>query len=355
MIKATIDSAKLSLPYNRVTILNELLLANRVRVVVDKDTGEQLEREDMKSNSLKHQFEGFQTHFVISTNANTKEQFVVILINSRLLGRDYFEGITAQNIRQVYDKIISAKVIDVSFEDFLEYGVLSDTDIKRDVILRDKVDFLKVFRRMHSSTLPTNRLNEGSRVEGGQKQKSIYFNARPSATISKPFGKIYCKELEVEHNKKNKLFYEANGLISESIGRLRTEFTLKNNTHFKHHNFSNRLGKFLETSQEDLNKFLTYCIEANIHPRLPQPSVRRISVLKPRDLVVINLMSFIFKVSSVTPKQIFGVALQGIESSSQKSQTKKWLSNLYDSQIAGEDFQKQSEDEANLSGLLGWY
>ena len=82
--------------------------------------------------------------------------------------------------------------------------------------------------------------------QGGKKQKSIYFNARPSATISKPFGKIYCKELEVENNEKNKLFYETNGLISESIGRLRTEFTLKNNKHFQHHNFSNRLGKFLK-------------------------------------------------------------------------------------------------------------
>ena len=58
-----------------------------------------------------------QVSRVVGVGAN--EMRFVIQVNSKMLKDKYFEGMTLDNIRLIYDYIIGHNIIEFSYEDFL--------------------------------------------------------------------------------------------------------------------------------------------------------------------------------------------------------------------------------------------
>jgi hypothetical protein len=121
------------------------------------------------------------------------EERIVIQVNSKMLAERYFEGITKDNLRVVYDYIIGLGLIQFSYETFLD-GYVYDVDICMDV--ETDVDvFEKMLRRLVKSVKPSKyrKVNSFFRdnnvgVELGTRQKS---------TASNPYLKFYAKGLEL--------------------------------------------------------------------------------------------------------------------------------------------------------------
>ncbi len=91
-----------------------------------------------------------QVSRVVGVGAN--EMRFVIQVNSKMLKGRYFEGMTLDNIRLIYDYIIGHNIIEFSYEDFLE-GFVYDADLCYDAEAKPEV-FSKMLSRLHRSINP---------------------------------------------------------------------------------------------------------------------------------------------------------------------------------------------------------
>jgi len=160
---------------------------------------------------------------------NKSEERYVIQINAKMLGSDYFQGINEKNIRKVYDYLQSFKVLEFSFDDFLD-GYVYDCDLCYDVSATPEV-WNALCKRCHSMV----KLEYMKYVPDGwtdnKSNVGLEFNKRTAGTPTHPFIKLYHKGLELSNNswEFNKNFIGKNNL---PIGRL--EYNFKRRKHFEY-------------------------------------------------------------------------------------------------------------------------
>jgi hypothetical protein len=163
------------------------------------------------------------------------EERIVIQVNAKMLRERYFEGITKDNLRVVYDYIIGLGLIQFDYETFLD-GYVYDVDICMDV--ETDVDvFEKMLRRLVKSVKPSQyrKVNAFFR----DNNVGVELGTRDKSTASNPYLKFYAKGLELCHketryNKKPNQYGEFNrywlGDEYYNLGRL--ELTIKNREMF---------------------------------------------------------------------------------------------------------------------------
>ena len=163
------------------------------------------------------------------------EERIVIQVNAKMLRERYFEGITKDNLRVVYDYIIGLGLIQFSYETFLD-GYVYDVDICMDV--ETDVDvFEKMLRRLVKSVKPSQyrKVNAFFR----DNNVGVELGTRDKSTASNPYFKFYAKGLELCHketryNKKPSEYGEFNrywlGDEYYNLGRL--ELSIKNREMF---------------------------------------------------------------------------------------------------------------------------
>ena len=96
----SIDSFKYRIELHKVEVTNRNLLDHIIKASINSDTGELLDSYELKSNSLKVEFDYYQIHFAVNDLFGKK--YLVILINSKLLEKQYLDGISMRNIEQIY-------------------------------------------------------------------------------------------------------------------------------------------------------------------------------------------------------------------------------------------------------------
>lgn len=163
----------------------------------------------------------------------SEEERYCIIVSSKMLGADYFQGINGDNIRKIYDYIQSFNALIFSFEDFLE-GKVYDVDMCYDVnatpaIWNDlckKVAGKVKFEYLHY--LPKQKW------ENNMKNVGTQFNDRNGGTVQKPFIKLYHKGLELTNSSYefNNNFLQKNNL---PIGRI--EYNFKKKKWFEHYDY----------------------------------------------------------------------------------------------------------------------
>lgn len=229
----SLDSFKLKILAKQapLTAKGKLELKSK-RAILNIDTGEI--EEEFKKRSYKEPnlarkgislYIGLETHNYrnFKTKQNISEDFLIILINSKLLKKRYFEGITNNNIKIIYDSIMKLDIFTTPFNTFLNSNI-TDVDIKTDCKVLQKE--LKTTLKEFDSYLDTGELTLNKRA----KSLSYGYRHKSKSVISKPFIKIYSKHFELLNN--SELFYDT-FLKGQYKDYLRLEGTIKNNKHFQ--------------------------------------------------------------------------------------------------------------------------
>lgn len=250
---AKIDSFTMLIPFENVDIVSSTFLQRYKKIYKDsesivstkhngypikvyEDTGEEVEfngydsHVKIKNEDLKTFLRYQKVSYVIN---NEKKEYITIVPTSKLLLNNYFNGINKDNIKQIYDYIISDNIINISYDVFLD-SLVFDIDICKDYQIN--LDRFKVLRTaLRSNVLSEKRsalLPNNNKVES----YGVQFKTRKSGTLSEPFIKWYFKTTELE-SKDTKEFAELHlyPYYSDSIeqGIARCEGTIKNHKHKK--------------------------------------------------------------------------------------------------------------------------
>ena len=259
----SLDSLKLRIPISQITILDTSILDTKTKYVISDVSGEIISEDKIKSLTSEVKFKGYSIKIALISlyefSTKSTNDYLEIYLHSKILEGRYFEGLTANNIRQVYDKLMSANVFTCTFDTFVN-SPINDIDIKLDLTIKRDV-FNELCKELNSRTSTTTKLGQGGNLYDNG---NLTFNRRETSTLTKPFVKFYNKELEA--NEKNSEFfnlYIPNKLIRD---KKRIEVTCKKSTDIKRYFEleTSTLNSVLPIPNDKLLNYLCYAINQNI-------------------------------------------------------------------------------------------
>jgi hypothetical protein len=348
LYKTSIDSFKYRIELRLVDVKDERLLDCVIETRTAKSTGELIEEKEFKQSALKIKFDHYEVKFAINQILNVN--YLVILINSKMLESRYLEGINNKNIELIYNKIISCNVINISFEDFLSLGNISDIDIKKDFTLT-KEDFKLVISDLYKKSRPNKKKNYGVNKFTKDDNLGIEWNDRKKATTRNPFLKLYHKEVEVA-NGTNKEYFEHYINTNEVKDVVRCEATAKGLKELKLAGIeSSRLIDVLKASDK-FETIIYNAIDLNIEPPLkPQRSK---SPLSPLETYIFAHITNMIKNQNFTFEYALEFTLEHFNNKVAKSRAKKTITQVYESKIQGNISEVRQRRLSNFYHQFGW-
>jgi hypothetical protein len=355
LLKSSIDSFKYRIDLHKVKILDKNLLDCLITQTINSATGEIISSRELKLNSLKPEFDFYHIHFAI--NDLFGEKFLVILINSKLLQNDYLNGIKMSNIHTIYNRIMECKVIDISFEDFLSLGLVSDIDIKKDFEL-DIDSFKNVISTLYQNTKPTKQSKYGVNKFTQEQNIGIQWNQRENATAKHPFLKLYHKEIEAKHGTNKEFFYNYIDL-KQTKNVVRCEATIRGSKELKMYGIQgNRLIDILKVSEEDLSKVIEYAIDLNIEPRLKIAKSK--NGMSATETIIYGFIVNMIQNQNLPFESILNHILRYFDEDITKSKrmnkmrAKKLLISIYESHINGQISEVKAKKLDVFFSNFGW-
>lgn len=231
--------------------------------------------EEFKQKSKAYDLDGVRFRVGYKENdASCKprpEDCIYILINSKHLGKNYFDGITKKTIQRIYDFIKKNRIIDCDKSAFYG-GTVTDMDFKKDYVMEMNryEDFL---RKIDDMTLLSKKRSEGADAFNGKWNKGRAFSYRETRSYMKaPFFKIYHKGLELLNpgEKGSNAFYQQFLEPLDVKNIIRLEATVKNKTHFDTFHFFNKtntLKDVLDLSFDEKQLILRRAAKAHLEER----------------------------------------------------------------------------------------
>jgi hypothetical protein len=173
-----------------------------------------------------------RNYFNNSKNIKKAEEFYLIKVTSKHLRSRYFEGITKENIKLVYNSIMDQNIIFVDYENFLSADTL-DIDFKKDQYNELYQDFYKIINNI---TIPRKEVGLGIKSFNKSNNQGFQFGTRKYATETLPYIKYYNKYLQSKLIKKNGGMLEFKEKYLSDIdfkNLFRVEYTIKGKTMFQ--------------------------------------------------------------------------------------------------------------------------
>ena len=281
--EAAVDSLKVRIPLHKVNVLNKSLESNWL--LVNEGTGE-IDAYHFKKNAYKHSENGISTRFAIEsqvTENQVVEQFITILLPSKVLKEKYFEGLTLENIHLAHSYLISLQVVDFSLETFLE-GQCTDVDFKKDRVTKDLPSIIK---ECEARTKESAKKREGHQSFTDTENMGIEWSDRRTTKFkTHPYLKIYHKEKELKYNSKE--FSDCFLTSIDFRDVVRVETTIKNRKHFKQYQVEDTtLRSILSITSEIKDAFISKAV--NIHIGENARSKAPKEGLSPRDAIFVNM------------------------------------------------------------------
>jgi hypothetical protein len=359
--ESSIDSLRYRIELEKVEIIDKNLLAYIVNQKVNTETGEIIEESFQKTNSLKIKLNGYIIHFAINKildSDKTLKSYLTILINSKILENDYLQGIRMNNIEKVYNRIIDCKVINITFEDFLSKGKVSDVDIKKDVEI-SKEDFIKGMLELDRNTLTNKKEGFGVSKWTNKNNVGIQWQRRETATNSKPYIKLYYKQIEAiakdakQLNENETPFFDTHIGLNNLKNIVRIETTMKSILANQYNFKDNTLLTLLKATQSDLNEILVKSLNANLEPR--KLKVRNVKQgLKPLDnIIYIHLLNMVSN-QKFTFDYSLEYTLAHFTNKVEKSRMKKKLIEVYEMELKGKEQEKKAIKLSSFFQTIGW-
>ena len=347
----SIDSFKWRIELDKVDIINSNLLDHIINIKTNTSTGEVLEEIPIQSNSLKSHFSKYHIHFAV--NKIFGVEYLVVLINSKLLEFDYLKGISMLNIEPLFNKIMSCQVFSCSFEQFLSEGLVSDIDIKKDVEA-SPTHFKDIIKYLNTGSKAHKKAKHGINVFTQKNNLGVEWNSRTGATYSNPFLKIYHKGVESKCSKNAEFFAQFVDL--ESItDRVRIEVTIKSFKEAQKHGFKdNTLLTLLKATTDDLNAIITHAVTSNLEPRLKKVKSKSKTALNNSDLVIFLYLTELIKEKGVSFENAMFHVLEHQECKMSRSRLKTSLTKVYEEHIEGQKFEVKTKVANTFFESLGW-
>jgi hypothetical protein len=262
LLKPKWDSFRLEIPTSKATSVGRIKIPYRKVGMFEYDglILDGTEEKPLVDLNQVHREKGitFRTEIHRRTIGNQQfEERYVLQISSKMLKERYFEGIDISNIHLLYQYIIDLKIIDFSYEVFLQANVY-DMDMCMDVECSAD-GWLKLCRKVNAHINPSkfkyaNLFGSGTNI-------GLELNKRDKATNTNPFVKLYHKGTEMVNKKdgigdqKGVFNGEYCGGGFHNIGRL--EFSVKNREHVKYLGLQMRtLTEMLSCNPKDLVRIL---------------------------------------------------------------------------------------------------
>ncbi len=259
----TLDSCKIRIKRELVEILNSDILDEKSKIIISNSSGEILSEDKIKSFSTEIQFDTYKIRIALVSYYNfqkmIQEEFLEIYLHSKILEGDYFQGITKENIKGIYDKLMAKNVFAVRYENFVS-SCVNDIDIKFDFKATKEV-FEETNKELFNRSLESKRLEVGGKLwDNG----NLTFNRRESSSITHPFVKLYNKELE--STSKNAEFFNTYCDWEESRQRRRLEVTIKKTAEIKKvfEMHESNLNSILSLTQEQIRNYCVIALNKNL-------------------------------------------------------------------------------------------
>ncbi len=359
----SIDSLKIRIPISQCEILETRLSSHKITIF--EETGEVDEGASFKDRSFLVDENGASTRWVIGRDPSGGfEDVLYILLNSKLLRGDYFQGITKGNLRAVYGLLMSQGVAKFSYEAF-EVANCVDIDFKKDYSVSSPLAMSKTIKWMSNKAKPTKKLNGGILSKDSKTDRMIQFSTRRGATPTVPFVKFYDKKLESKSEKAAEFFGK---YFPEGVPDIfRSEWTLKNKRHakegFQMHEESKGLfldvsGEFGTLSLKDLlnipqyvhDIILSQVIKRHVEKGTKQMSKKE-NDLNPIDQVILNFATYLRDECQMELVDVIALATNGVKKDSKYTYKKK-ITELYSIGIS-QDKAEIEKDQLNILDDLG--
>lgn len=285
-----VDSLKIRIPLHKVTIHHGGLNAMVGKVVLA--TGEVL-NESMET-SIRSDLDGVRTAFTVcqeSLDGKRMGMFLTILVNAKMLGRSYFDGVTVENIRTIYTYLMDLNVALFTYEDFID-GECVDVDVRKDFQGSDDA-VGSAMERLKKNYIHREKMDTGVLAfKTNKRLTGIQFNKRATTSfLTSPFMKIYNKKADAMDSK-HYVFFKHHGIkVPHDLWRV--EYTIKNKKHLRHVGMGNKLMDILATSQDVLDGGMEQITSALFHPRLRTCERLESLDIPPRDKMMVNALATI--------------------------------------------------------------
>ena len=279
-----------------------------------------MDGEPIVRNWLVKEFKGYSTRWQIryqNLERGMPKKFLTILMSSKILEENYFEGLSIDNHKNVYQKLISMKVAFFDYDSFIN-AECTDIDFRKDI----KTTMLRDLIPMLVSSARTSHLS-GTGIRSFQKKENmgVQWSDRKGATLKNPYLKIYHKTIELNNNSiefKNEYLFDFN--ISNIV---RAEFTLKDKKHLRKYNIqSQKFIDLLKLSQEKKTSILSKIVNIHLMPRFIKPD-RPLKQLSPTDLIFYNMLCYFSNRGYMSRDRAIQLALNNILDKSAKSKKKE--------------------------------
>jgi len=342
--KVSIDSFRINIPIELVKIINSNLTDKLTTYTINSNTHEILTEKELKENSIIGKVGGdLKFKFNIDNSfGNTK---VVVLINSKHICSDYFSGITQDNIREVYNKIIACKVIETPFNTFVNSPIV-DVDFKKDTVIG--------YDDYHKSLSVIKECGKLSKYKDDgclPFANGIQFSHRKTTKfLSKPFFKIYHKEIEL-----NQISFDFSNKYLKGIdyvNGVRIECTVKNKKHFQSLDVKdNSLKTVLSLSNEVKDNFISEIVKKHLSKREMTKPKKNLG-LNPSQQILFDYVNLLLNNGNSIDGAITYILnpFSGVT----KHRKKKELEYVYESFIMGTIAEKRSIKMNSFFDSLGW-
>lgn len=357
---ASIDSFRYKIPLESIDIVNQNVLDAMINVKINATTGEILKETKTKNGWIEVQKHGYEIGFSKGDDTLTNQQWAVIKISSKLLEHRYLEGITMSNIELIYNNLMSCNVFNMSFEQFLSEGILTDIDIKKDVDL-SREDFKRGIKEFAKYSRPQRNKKFGVNTFSSKNNVGVEWNDRATANAVNPFLKLYDKELESRYKdalqiQKNQVpFFDTYVNPSELKNRVRIEATIKNGYTAKKHGIeSMTLMNVLMQTSAQLNKILVDSLNSNVERRTPQARMPENDKITPQELLNYILLNNLIEHQGYDIELALEFVLSHFENKYTKTRTKAQLMKVYDRHIEIHKYAKTNTRLRSFFDTLGW-
>lgn len=344
---ATLDSLQLRVPLAAVnsyhdSLTHKTFLVSETGEVLEERATNRLHRSDNKALSVQIKN--------VRHSGRDNIPCLQIMATSKLLGRHYFDGITQDNFKIIYDAIQREGWVDLERDVLLTQGVATDIDIKTDAYLPSHVNFVEYTKQLERDCRVSSKIGEGcKRYDNKDQGQGIQFGTRKTATVARPFLKIYNKGLELETKSAEFNRDNIRGNWTTS-GLIRTEVTLKNRQAFKRvlGTPDNSLGNLLSMSPKTLKQANVYAGNAHLS-RITKYRSRTVKDLSGNSLIIYNLMQRCLE-SGMYLDDIIELAIVGHDKKG-RQRTRSLVKDLFN-RYQLEHVNRENEADFGLS-LLG--
>lgn len=355
----SIDSFKIVIPFDICTLIDRSLIDERTKIEIAKSTSEIHSEEKLNTskvnsvlrNAIPLQFEYFH-----------KERNVEIKINSKHIFEKYLEGIHSNNIRYLYDLLMSFELFYIDYQSFIDCRVV-DVDIKKDMTIP-----LDIYRKNILSLYNFSKEKRPlvKKFDSNKSGYGIQFRDRNNLpTLTKPFIKIYHKLTEAKTKDLESISKCLIPFFDKYIGyenltdKVRVEATIKNQKYYKKYFNTDKeftLNNIVSQSQESFHSCIKQMFGNHLNEPIKKPNITtNLTQSQRTHLLCFKLLMERYEADFERALTIY--LDQTTEDKTERYRAKKMVTELYKINEKMYDLEKLNELNKNnniLFNFIGW-